>query len=245
MEITRKQAKRFGMKGIVAAAALLLLPALAAAQDGTITGKITLDGTPPAPVKLKMDADPVCAEAHASAPATAEEIVTGSGGTLQNVFVYVKDGLGDKKFPAPTDPVVMEQKGCQYHPHVFGVQVGQPLKILNDDGTLHNIHGMPKNSAQFNFAMPKFVKQKETTFTAPEVMVAIKCDVHPWMSGYAGVVPHPFFAVSGADGTYTIKGLPPGDYTIEAWQEKLGTQTQKVTVGAKESKTADFKFKAS
>jgi hypothetical protein len=228
----------------LALAGAVLLPRLAAAQDGTISGKISLDGTPPAAPKIKMDADPVCAAAHTD-PVPAQDIVPGSGGTLQNVFVYVKDGLGDKKFPPPTDPVVMDQKGCLYSPHVFGVQVGQPLKIMNDDQTLHNIHGMPKNSPQFNFAMPKFVKQKETKFDAPEVMVQIKCDVHPWMSGYAGILPHPFFAVSGPDGTYTIKGLPPGDYTIEAWHEKLGAQTSKVTVGAKETKTADFKFKAS
>jgi plastocyanin len=245
MEIRRKQA-RLGMRGIAVIAASLAFPALAAAQDGTITGKISLEGTPPAAAKLKMDADPVCAEAHASAPAMAEEIVAGSGGTLQNVFVYVKEGLGDKKFPAPTEPVTMDQRGCQYHPHIFGVQVGQPLKILNSDQTLHNVHGMPKNNPQWNFAMPKFVKQKETKdLTKPEIMVHVKCDVHPWMSGYVGVLPHPFFAVSGKDGTYTIEGLPPGEYTIEAWQEKLGAQTAKVKVDGSGTATSDFTFKAS
>lgn len=245
MERGRKTTARVSLAAAIAVGLALTTPAIAGAQDGTITGKVTLEGTPPAQAKIKMEADPVCLEAHKGAPVTAEEVVAGSGGTLQNVFVYVKEGLGDKKFPPPTEPVTMDQKGCQYHPHVFGVQVGQPLKILNNDPTLHNVHGMPKNNPQFNFAMPKFIKQKDNTFAKPEVMVSIKCDVHPWMSGYAGVLEHPFFSVSGADGSYTIKGLPPGDYTIEAWHEKLGIQTTKITVGAKESKTADFKFKVS
>lgn len=228
---------------VVLFGAALAVPALAGAQ-GKVTGKVTFSGTPPKPAKLKMDADPVCAAAHPDG-ATAEDIVVGEGGGLQNVFIYVKEDVaGD--FPAKSEPAVVNQKGCLYSPRVVGIQTGQPLKFLNSDPTLHNVHGMPKNNPGWNFAMPKFVKQKETKdLTKPEIMVAVKCDVHPWMAGYVGVLDHPFFAVSKADGTYTIEGLPPGEYTIEAWQEKLGTQTSKVKVDAGGTANADFTFKAS
>ena len=230
--------------GALVLSAALVLPASGLAQTGKITGKATLEGTPPAPTKLKMDADPVCAQKNPNA--TSEEVVVGAGGGLQNVFVRVAGGLpAGQTYPPPKEPAVMDQNGCHYVPHVLGVQVGQPLKILNNDGTLHNVHGMPKKNPQFNFAMPKFVKQKDTNFATPEVMVSVKCDVHPWMSGYVGVVDNPFFAVSGADGSYTIQNLPPGEYTLEAWQEKYGTQTSKVKVDANGTATADFKFKAS
>ena len=190
-----------------------------------------------------MDADPVCAGAH-DGPVLAEEVVVGEGGGLQNVFVFVKEGLsGD--FPAPSDAVVLDQNGCQYKPHVIGVQVGQPLQILNSDKTLHNVHGMPKTNPGFNFAMPKFVKKKDHQFDSVETMVAVKCDVHPWMSSYIGVVDNPFFAVTGPDGTFEIDGLPPGDYTLVAWQEKYGTQEAKVNVAADGTSTVDFTFKAS
>jgi hypothetical protein len=227
---------------MAALAAAVLAPGIAGAQ-GKITGKISFSGTPEAAAKLKMDADPVCAAAHPDG-APAEDLVVNNG-AVQNVFVYVKEGVkGD--FPAKTDPVVIEQKGCLYSPRVAGLMTGQPLKYMNDDQTLHNVHGMPKDNPSWNFAMPKFVKQKETKdLTKPEVMVHVKCDVHPWMSGYIGVLPHPFFAVSGKDGTYTIEGLPPGEYTVEAWQEKLGTQTSKVKVDANGTATSDFTFKAS
>ncbi|HZR79657.1 MAG TPA: carboxypeptidase regulatory-like domain-containing protein [Candidatus Binatia bacterium] len=243
MKVEGKAARRAGVAAAVLIAGALILPAPARAQNGKITGKVTLDGTAPAPVKLKMDADPICAQKNPNA--TSEEVVVGPGGGLQNVFVRVTAGAPAGPFPPPKDPVTIDQDGCHYKPHVVGVQVGQPLKIMNDDGTLHNVHGMPKKNPPFNFAMPKFVKQKETTFTTPEVMVAMKCDVHPWMNGFIGVVDNPFFAVTGPDGTYTIQNLPPGEYTIEAWQEKYGTQTGKVKVDANGTATSDFKFKAS
>ena len=227
---------------VAAAAAAVLVPGLAHAQ-GKVTGKVTLSGAAPAAAKLKMDADPVCAAAHPGG-APAEDIVVGDGGAVEYVFVYLKDVKGT--FPAKTEPAVIDQKGCLYQPRVVGLQVGQPLKFLNSDQTLHNVHGMPKVNAPWNFAMPKFVKQKENKdLTKPEVMIHVKCDVHPWMSGYVGVVEHPFFAVTGKDGSFTIDGVPPGEYTVEAWQEKLGSQTAKVKVEAGAPAKADFTFKPS
>lgn len=231
---------RLGALAILAAA--VALPSVASAET-KVSGKATLEGEAPKQKRLRMDADPVCAGAH-DGPVLAEEVVVGEGGGLQNVFVFVKEGLsGD--FPAPSDAVVLDQNGCQYKPHVIGVQVGQPLQILNSDKTLHNVHGMPKTNPGFNFAMPKFVKKKDHQFDSVETMVAVKCDVHPWMSSYIGVVDNPFFAVTGPDGTFEIDGLPPGDYTLVAWQEKYGTQEAKVNVAADGTSTVDFTFKAS
>ncbi|MDG2306459.1 MAG: carboxypeptidase regulatory-like domain-containing protein [Candidatus Binatia bacterium] len=232
---------RIGALAILAAA--VAMPSVASAE-GTVSGKVAFDGTAPKRKKLRMDADPVCAASH-DEPVLAEEVVVGDDGGLQNVFIFVKEGLPEKDYPAPSDPVVIDQNGCHYEPHVIGVQVGQPLQILNSDKTLHNVHGMPKTNAGFNFAMPKFVKKKDHQFDSVETMVAVKCDVHPWMSSYIGVLPHPFFAVTGPDGTFEIDGLPAGDYTIEAWQEKLGTQEAKVNVAADGTTTVDFTFKES
>ena len=188
-----------------------------------------------------MNADPVCVKEGKGT--TTEFVVAGADGGLQNVFVYVKDGLGGRTFQAPQQAVVLDQKGCHYRPHVFGVQVGQPLQIVNSDPTLHNIHAIPKANQEFNTGQPIQGMKFDHTFTAKEVMVPFKCDVHGWMNAYAGVLDHPFFATTDTSGKFELKGLPPGDYTIEAWHEKLGTQEQKITVGAKETKEANFAFK--
>jgi plastocyanin len=211
------------------------------ATAANITGTIKLEGEAPKPEGIKMNADPVCMREGKGQ--TTEFIVTGDGGALQNVFVYVKDGLGNRTFSAPQQSVVLDQKGCHYRPHVFGVMVGQPLEIINSDPTLHNIHAIPKANQEFNTGQPIQGMKFNHTFTAKEVMVPFKCDVHGWMNAYAGVLDHPFFATTDASGKFEIKGLPPGDYTVEAWHEKLGTQEQKITVGAKESKEANFAFK--
>ena len=168
----------------------------------------------------------------------------GPGSGLKNVFVYVKDGLGNRRLRTPKTPVVLDQEGCRYMPHVFGVQVGQPLEIRNSDPTLHNVHAVPKINEEFNFGQPIKGMKSTGAFDKPEVMVSFRCDVHGWMNAYASVVTHPFFAVSKNDGTFEIKGLPAGTYTIEAWHERLGTQTQKVTVSAKAGATANFALKA-
>jgi plastocyanin len=156
----------------------------------------------------------------------------------------VKDGLGNLKFPVPATAVTLDQKGCSYNPRVFGIQVGQSLDIVNSDETLHNIHALPMANREFNRGQALQGMKYTTVFTTPEVMLPFKCDVHKWMNAWVGVVTHPFYAVSGAGGRFEIKGLPPGTYTIEAWHEKLGTQTQTITVSAKETKDVAFTFKA-
>ena len=209
------------------------------ATVSAIVGTITLQGTPPPNPSINMSSDPYCLKLGA---ATTPTFVVSDGG-LENVFVYVKDGLGTLKFPVPSKPVVLDQKGCAYTPRVFGIQVGQSLDIVNSDETLHNIHALPMANREFNRGQGLQGMKYTTTFTAPEVMLPFKCDVHKWMNAWVGVLEHPFHAVSGKGGTFALAGLPPGTYTIEAWHEKLGAQTQMVTIGAKESKTITFAFK--
>lgn len=220
---------------------VLLLLGGASAHAATLTGKIVFQGAAPAAQAIKIDADPKCKLMHPNGLSSDQTIVNPDG-TLKNVFVYVKKGLEGKTFEIPKTPVVFDQHGCQYNPKVFGIQTNQTLEIVNSDDTLHNVHSLPKNSPQFNLGMPIKGMKLKKTFTKPEVMVKIKCEVHPWMSAYAGVLDHPFFSVTGDDGTFTIKDLPPGEYVIEAWHEKYGSQEQTVTVAA-EDKTCGFEFK--
>jgi plastocyanin len=214
------------------------------ATAGSVTGSVSLDGTAPKNEPIKMNADPVCIR-EAKGPQTQEAYMVGSDGkSLANVFVYVKDGLGNYVYDSPTESARIDQKECRYHPHVFGMRVGQPLEILNSDPTLHNIHAMPKTNSEFNTGQPIQGMKTTHTFTAKEVMVPFKCDVHGWMNAYVGVLDHPYYAVTKDDGKFTLKDLPAGTYTIEAWHEKLGTQTQSVTLGQKETKDINFTFKA-
>ncbi|MBI4547549.1 MAG: carboxypeptidase regulatory-like domain-containing protein [Ignavibacteriae bacterium] len=215
---------------------------------GNIKGKVDFKGTKPNPTEIKMIADPNCIKIHAGKKVTSDQVVVNTNNTLRHVFVYVKKGLEGKKFPKPTQKVTIDQQGCTYHPHLFGMMASQPLEIINSDPTMHNIHALPKNSKQFNIAQPRKGMKRVQTFDKPEVMVKIKCDVHPWMAAYVGVLDHPFYAVTDDQGNYEIKNLPAGDYEIEAWHEKYGSQTMKVSVGAADTKTVDFssdKFVAS
>ena len=208
---------------------------------GVIVGTITFDGAPPAPRPLRMDSDPRCV---AEAGATSEVLVVGPGSGLQNVFVYVKDGLGNRRYATPTEPVHLDQQGCRYVPHVFGVQVGQPVLIANSDPTLHNVNASPKDNRPFNFGQVPKTPAVTRVFDQPEIGVPFRCDVHSWMNAYAGVVAHPFFAVTKEDGTFEIKGLPAGTYTIELWHEQLGTQTQSVTVDGQTPAKVSAAFKS-
>jgi plastocyanin len=220
-------------------------PAVDPATAATINGVVSFEGTAPANAAIKMNADPVCTKAN-STPQTQETYMV-KDGKLGNVFVFIQDGLGGRTFPTPTEPVVLDQKSCRYHPHVFGLMVGQPMTILNSDPTLHNIHAIPGTNQEFNTAQPIQGMKTEHVFTAKEanVVVPFKCDVHGWMNAYAGVLDHPYFGVTGEDGKFSIKNLPPGTYKLSAWHEKAGTKTIDITVAAKETKEdANFTFAA-
>lgn len=216
--------------------ALVAGPALA----GDIVGTVNYTGKVPTLKPIAMDADPVCAKKHTK-PVASEALVLGAGNTMGNVMVRVKGPVAGS-FPVPAAPVVIDQKGCQYHPHVLGIRVGQTLKLKNSDGLLHNVHALPKVNTPFNMAMPANRTEADSKFGKEEGMFLIKCDVHGWMSAYVGVFSNPFFAVSGADGKFKISGLPPGTYDVEAWHEKLGTKSMKVTVAAAKPGTANFSF---
>ena len=211
-------------------------------KAGTVSGRVSIEGDPPANARIRMAADPVCIKAHPDGAAFETYAVENGG--LNNVFVYVKDGLGNYYFDTPTEPVKLDQNGCRYTPHVLGVRVGQPLEISNSDPTLHNVHSLPDKNRGFNFPQQMVGMKTQRTFTTPEVMVYFKCDVHSWMSAFVGVVAHPYFAVTSDGGRFTLKDLPAGTYTVEAWHEKLGTTTQSVTIGEKETKEVSFTFKA-
>ena len=211
---------------------------------GTITGKIKFTGARPTNPRIDMSEEAACKNKY-PAPPTAETVVVNANGTLANVFVYVKAGLpAGAKYQAPATAVVLDQSGCRYHPHVLGVMVGQNLEILNSDPVLHNIKAKATKNRPFNVSQPSAGMKTMRTFAQPEVMVALECNVHGWMNAFVGVLPHPFYAVTGSDGGFSLKGLPPGTYTIEAWHEKYGTLTATVTVTGTETKTVDFTFAA-
>jgi plastocyanin len=208
------------------------------ATAATINGTVKFDGAAPKQAKIDMSQDPACKGMN-----EAEAVVVDNG-DLDNVFVYVKDGLGNRTFEVPKDPVVLDQSGCKYHPHVLGVMAGQTVQIKNDDQTTHNIHPTPKDNREWNESQPPSSAPLEKTFAREEIMLPVKCNQHPWMKMYINVVKSPFYAVTDKSGKYEIKGLPPGDYTIAFVHEKLGEQDQKVTVAAKDTKTVDQSFKA-
>ena len=213
-----------------------------ASDEGTVTGKILFTGTAPAPKSIDMGQDPVCVTA--ATDKTTEDVVV-KDGKLANVFVYVKSGGAVDKFsfPTPSSDVDLDQKGCRYHPHVLGVMTKQNIKIINSDNTTHNIHPSPTKNQEWNQSQTAGQAPFEKSFARQEVVIPVKCNQHPWMRMFVSVVKSPFYAVSGPDGKFEIKGLPPGDYTIAFVHEKLGEQDQKVTLAAKDSKTVDVTFK--
>jgi len=224
---------------VVLGGALGLLGSVAGA--GTVAGTVVYSGKVPALKPIAVDAEPMCAKKHATIP--NEMLVLGDGNTMANVLVRVVKGLpAGKTWPTPTQPVVMDQQGCQYVPHVMGVMVNQTFKVLNGDGILHNVHALPVVNTPFNMAMPPTRTEATATFTKEEGMFVVKCDVHPWMRAYVGVMGNPFFTITGKDGKFSIANLPAGTYELEAWHEKLGTQKASVTVGAADTKPVSFKF---
>jgi len=220
-------------------AVLLLLSSHAKAAS--IEGTVTYEGKVPKFREIKMEADPICLSKHTE-KVFPETLVLGENNAMANVFVRIKEGIFDKKFTAPVEPVVITQEGCMYTPHVIALMVGQPLKILNPDGTLHNVHALSKINSEFNLAMPKFRRETEKTFDKAEFMFPIKCDVHPWMSAWISVMDHPFFDVTKNDGKFYIDSVPEGRFVIEAWHEKLGTQTGAVIVSGRGKFEIDFVF---
>ena len=220
-------------------------PASSGPTTGTagVTGSIAFEGEAPAKQEISMNADPGCLAVH-SEPVYADIVTVNDNSTLKDVFVYVKAGLENKTYPTPTAEVIFDQRGCHYTPHVMGVRAGQPIKILNSDGLLHNVHALPTKNDQFNVAMPKYKKVHTESFANAEVMVRVKCEVHPWMGAWIGVLDHPYFSVSDDTGAFSLEGLPAGDYVIEAWHEKYGSQEESVTLADGDVQEIAFVFKA-
>jgi plastocyanin len=210
-------------------------------KAGNVTGRVTVEGAVPANPRLPIEGEPYCSQQNPNG-AVAENFVADNGG-LENVFVYVKDGLNGYWFDVPTESVKLDQHACRYQPHVLGVRVGQKLAISNSDDTLHNVHALAKANREWNKGQSLKNIVDEKVFTKPEVMIQFKCDVHNWMHAFVGVLDHPYFAVTRDGGKFELKDLPAGTYTVEAWHEKLGTQTQTVTLDEKDSKELTFTFK--
>jgi plastocyanin len=207
---------------------------------GTISGKVTYTGTPVKQKAIDMSKEPSCAKQHAT-PVTTETIVTGANNTLQNVVVYISAGADDAN--APAQAVTFTQKGCQYVPHVLALHTGQELQVANGDQTSHNIHPMPKVNREWNKSQPPGSPNISEKFDQPE-FISVKCNIHPWMHGWFVVLKTNHYSISGDNGGFSLPNLPPGKYTISAWHEDYGTQTQDVTITGNETKSIDFTFKA-
>jgi Carboxypeptidase regulatory-like domain len=212
------------------------------ATAGTITGRVRLDGTRPKLRPIDMSAEPYCEKVHPT-PVMPPEVVVGKDGALANVVIYVKGGeLERYRFPTPTQPVELDQRGCMYEPHVVALMTNQPLEVKNDDQTTHNVHALPNENPEWNESQPIGAAPIEQRFAIPELAIPLRCNVHPWMTAYVFVFPDPYFAVTRNDGHFEIKNLPPGTYTVEAWQEKYGIEDQRVTVAPKQSTELSFAF---
>lgn len=210
-------------------------------SGATIMGRILYSGTPPHPGLVSMAKDPNCLKINAGKKTFEDKLIVGPGGVIKNAFVHLKTGVPKKNYPAPAQPIVLDQKGCMYAPRIQGAVLGQVLKVTNSDQTLHNIHSL---SAKYllNVAQPVAGMVYDLPLKTEEVMLALKCEIHTWMEAYVGVIPHPFFSVSSAAGTYEIRNVPPGAYTVQAWHDQLGAQTKDVQVAAGQTVTVDFTF---
>lgn len=212
------------------------------ATAGVVEGKIRFIGKPPVRKLIDMSEEPACVEAH-HGRAYDESVVVNPNGTLSNVFVYIKSGLEGKTFAVPAKPVVIDQQGCWFHPRVLGIQVGQTLGVVNSDPVTHNIHPMAEINREWNHSQGEGDPPLARKFLKPEIMIRVKCNIHRWMHAFLGVVDNPYFAVTGSDGSFVIRNLPPGDYVLGVWQESLGTQERKITVLPHGKTTASFTYK--
>ena len=237
----RRMTRGHAWHGVVVLSALAL-PNSAWAAGGTVSGKVVFEGTPPPVKEIQFGAEKQCALGYQHPP-TYEDVVVNSNGTLKWVLVHIVEDVPGG-YPAPTEPFVFQQHGCIFVPHAGAVMVGQPVEVHNDDAVLHNVRAQSKLGQSFNIAQPVQGMKTTKKLLKPEIGILLKCDVHFWMTGYLHVLAHPFFAITGPDGAFTIKGLPPGTYTVEAWHGKLGTQTQSVTVAEGQAAPATFTFKA-
>jgi plastocyanin len=213
------------------------------ATAGEISGIVKLEGTPPKMKNISLAAEPSCAKIRTT-PLTSEQVVTGPDGALANVVVYIQTGLEGYSFAVPATPVKIEQRGCQYIPHVVALQVGQKIDVINADQTTHNIHPIPMDNREWNESQSPGGAPIEKSFAHAEIAIPVKCNVHPWMKAYIAVLPHPYFQVTDKDGKFDLKNLPPGTYTIVAWHELYKTDPQTITIDPKETKTVNFTFKA-
>jgi plastocyanin len=214
-----------------------------AATAATLTGTVVFRGTRPPRRVMSMDSEEGCQKLHSGKPVYDEPVLTGKSGGLANVFVYIKDGLGDKKFEPPKDPVVIDQRGCLFEPRVLGLRPGQTLDLKNSDPVSHNIHPMPQNNREWNEQQSPGTPDAQHRFARAEVMIPVKCNVHSWMHAWIGVVDHPYFAVTGPDGRFEFKNVPPGDYTIACWHEKLGEQKEQVHLDASGTAALHFTYR--
>jgi len=212
-----------------------------AATAGTISGRVTFQGQAPVMPEIDMSSNPQCERQH-KAPAKAETVIVNSNGTLRNVFVWIKSGLPNERWTPPATPARLDQHACIYEPHVQGIVEGQDLDIVNSDPVNHNVHAEAQKNPAWNESQPPRAEHKIKRFDQEEVLFPVTCSVHPWMRAYIGVSPHPFFAVTGDDGTFTIKGVPPGTYTIEAVHEKYGRKEGTLTLAASGAATIDFAY---
>jgi hypothetical protein len=226
------------LPGFIALAVLVNLAG--PATSGTIAGKVTYTGTPPKMKPIDMAKEPYCQKLH-NPPEMAQNVVTGPGNSLEYVVVYISSG--EQPAPPPTNPIRYDQKGCMYMPHVLPLEAGQPLQIVSDDPLAHNIHPMPKVNPEWNKSQPPGAPPIDTKWDKPE-FITVKCNIHPWMHGYFAVLKTSHYAVTDNNGSFSLKGLPPGKYTVTAWHEQYGTQSQEVTVSGSETKTISFVFKA-